>query len=127
MAVPEITTAHIISLLSGGTIVALIGWLANRKKMNADTRLSNVKAETEMASSALSYAAMLRQELNTMKNDISQMSTRAKNFEKYIIALEAHILLQFSYTAKLREALKGYNPDHPLLKEVMPKPPELSI
>lgn len=78
-----------------------------------------------MSNSAISYAQLLRSELETLKNDSTKMFERIQRLEAHVQVLEDHIRLLTQFNERLRSALKEYNPIHPLLSESIPAIPDV--
>jgi len=111
-----------VSFAGGGGLIGVANLLANRKKSTAETELTEANKEAVLSGAALAFVKELRTDVSDLRAQATHQIFRARELGEKVQILEDHIKIQVQIIFKLRTALSGYNPEHPLLKE---RPPDL--
>lgn len=103
----------ILAFVTGGGLVTLLSTFFTRKRTDGEARLANANADNLIIGSALEF-------VNTLKGEVLDLRKSIDMFEKKVEILETHVRVQSKMIFRLRDALSGVKPDHPLLEEKLP-------
>ena len=83
------TIVTLASLLSGGGVIGvLIKSFMDKKKIDAEANQMNVKSDVAITESAMSYAKMLREDIERMKTEFDEdMDKMKEEYERKILRL----------------------------------------
>lgn len=111
---------YILTFIAGGGLVTLFTMIVQRRKISAEADLAEANADSVVISSALQILKEMRVEAADLKVRALEQEKRASLLAQKVLILEDHVKLQMQIILDLRKALAGYNPEHDLLKIVIP-------